>query len=77
MAKWDLKESPTLIPVPCHEFNKVLDEVAELLYAFVCKSENQWLDQNQQNSKVDGNTTGSLIEKSLSTPIKPRRRSAS
>lgn len=70
-------EAPELVLVPCHEFDKVLAEIADLLYDFVCKSEDQWLDQNQQNSIVDGNTMGGLLEKSVNIPVKPRRRSAS
>ncbi len=79
MAKWELAGDPDLIPVPipCDDFDKVLAEIADLLYSFACKSENQWLDQNQQNSNVDGKTTDAQIEKSVSVPVKPRGRSAS
>lgn len=55
MARWELKEEPEMIQIANEHYDKILDEIAEILYRHACISEGQWLDQNQQNSSVSEN----------------------
>ncbi len=75
MSRWELEDAPELIPVATEHFDKILDEVAEILYDLFCKSEGQWLDQIQQNSKTGGkNRARSRLRESAQ---QPQRRSVS
>jgi hypothetical protein len=71
-----MTEPPIMIPVACENYDKILDEVADLLYSFLCKYQGQWLDPIQQNSTVDGLTQTSPLSKK-GRVLKPRRRTAS
>lgn len=69
MAKWELNEKPELIPVAHQHYDKILDEVAEILYREACSSKGQWLDPNSQYSSMnDGNMTVLHSAKAVQKP---------
>lgn len=48
MAKWEMTEPAAMIPVAVEHYDKILEEVAELIYRHVCKSEADPLGPIQQ-----------------------------
>lgn len=53
MARWEVKEPPVMIPVFVEHYDKILDEIADLLYHQACKykSENTPFDHFDKTSQ--------------------------
>ena len=54
MARWEVTETPEMIFVAVEHYDKILDEVADLLYRHIRKSQGQWLDPVQNTSSGSG-----------------------
>lgn len=54
MASWEVTETPEMISVAVEHYDKILDEVADLLYRHIRKSQGQWLDAVQNTSSGSG-----------------------
>lgn len=52
MAKWEVTEEPEMITVAVEHYDKILEELAELLYSYVCKLENTPSDHSKDKTQL-------------------------
>lgn len=50
MAKWEVTTPPEMVEVAVEHYDKLLDEIAEVLYFHFCSNQGQWLGPIQKYS---------------------------